>query len=72
MDVDFYGHFLTGSSWHARFLANRMKNKVFDEESKPIGEKFQFNAIPFSVGVDKDGNIVSYEEVNKYVDEIAN
>ncbi len=39
------GIFLTGSSWHARFLAYRMKNKVFDEESKPIGEKWTVRTI---------------------------
>ena len=34
-----------------------------------LNDKFQFNAVPFYIGVDKDGNIVSHDEVNKYVDE---
>ena len=38
--IDSCGIFLTGSSWHTRFLAYLMKNKVFDEESKLIGEKW--------------------------------
>ncbi len=34
--------------------------------------KFQFNAVPFFIGVDKDGNIVSYDVVDNYVKELQN
>lgn len=45
---------------------------VSHEDWHLLNEKFQFNAVPFYIGVDKDGNIVSYDEVDNYVDEIAN
>ena len=44
--IDSCGIFLTGSSWHTRFLAYWMKNKVFDEESKPSGEKWTVRTVP--------------------------
>lgn len=31
-----------------------------------ICEKFQFNAVPFCLAVDKDGNIVTYDDLDKY------
>ena len=40
------------------------------EDWQQLCAKFQFNAVPFNIGVDKDGNIVAYEAVNKYVEEI--
>lgn len=42
---------------------------VSHEDWLLLNEKFQFSAIPFYIGVDKDGNMVSHDEVNKYVDE---
>jgi hypothetical protein len=42
---------------------------VSNEEWLLLNDKFQFNAVPFYIGVDKDGNIVPYDEVNQYVDE---
>ena len=29
-------------------------------------EKFQFNALPFCFAVDKDGNIVTFDDLGKY------
>ena len=40
------------------------------EDWQLLCAKFQFNATPFNIGVDKDGNIVTYETINKYVQEI--
>lgn len=42
---------------------------VSNEDWLLLNDKFQFNAVPFYIGVDKNGNIVSYDEVNQYVDE---
>lgn len=44
--IDFCGIFLTGSSWHTRFLAYLTKNKVLDKASKPIGEKWTARTVP--------------------------
>ena len=38
---------------------------VTHEEWQLLSAKFQFNAIPFKIGVDKDGNIVAYDAVSK-------
>ena len=38
---------------------------VTHNEWNLLAAKFNFYAIPFSIGVDKDGNIVSFDEVNK-------
>ena len=35
-----------------------------------LEEKFQFNAIPFKTAVDKDGNFVTYDYLNKYFDKL--
>ena len=43
--IDSCGIFLTGFSWHTRILAYWMKNKVFDEESKPSGEKWTVRTV---------------------------
>ena len=32
-----------------------------------LEEKFQFNAVPFSIAVDKDGNIVTHDDLDKSV-----
>ena len=37
------------------------------EEWLQLCAKFQFNATPFNIGVDKDGNVVTRETVSKYV-----
>ena len=34
--------------------------------------KFQFNAVPFFLGIDKDGNIASRDAIDRYVDELQN
>ena len=44
--IDSCGIILKGSSWLTRFLAYWMKNKVFDEESKPSGEKWTVRTVP--------------------------
>lgn len=45
---------------------------VTHNEWNLLAAKFNFYAIPFSIGVDKDGNVVDFDEVNKYVKEIQN
>ena len=42
---------------------------VTHNEWNLLAAKFNFYAIPFSIGVDKDGNVVDFDEVNKYVKE---
>ena len=37
------------------------------EEWLLLCEKFQFNAIPFSLTTDKDGNIVPHEVISKFI-----
>ena len=43
---------------------------VTHEEWKHLSVKFQFSAIPFNIGVDQDGNIVTQETLNRYVQEM--
>lgn len=40
------------------------------EDWQLLCAKFQFNGTPFYIGIDKDGNITTYDAVNKYVQEI--
>ena len=35
-----------------------------------LEEKFQFNAVPFATAVDKDGNSVTYDYLDRYFDEL--
>lgn len=41
------------------------------EEWLRLCDKFQFNAVPFSLGVDKDGNLVSHDAINKYANALV-
>ena len=43
---------------------------VSHEEWLLLSAKFQFNATPFNIGVDKDGNIVTRQAVSEYVQEM--
>lgn len=43
---------------------------VTHEEWQQLCAKFQFNATPFNIGVDKDGNIVTCEAVGDYIQEL--
>ena len=43
---------------------------VTHEEWQLLSAKFQFNAIPFKIGVAPDGSIITREAVNNYVQEI--
>jgi len=35
-----------------------------------LGEKFQFNAVPFSLAIDKYGNFVTHDYLNRYFNEL--
>ncbi len=45
---------------------------VTHEEWLLLCGKFQFNAVPFCLAVDKDGNLVSYDVIDSYVKELRN
>ena len=45
---------------------------VTHEEWQYLSTKFQFNAIPFGLALDQEGNFVTHKELNNYLEELTN